>query len=173
MFDATTAGYVSVSRLLVRRSLLTIAIVAAVAIGASLFGRVLPAGFIPDEDQGILGVNVQLPPGASLERTSVLLKKVEDILAKTEGVESFQTIGGFGAVTSTYQPNYGTIFARSEAVGGAQRPSAARQGHHGRAAAAVRGDSRGDHLPVQHSHAVGIRRARRGSISSSRTAAAR
>ena len=112
VFDATTAGYVSVSRLLVRRSLLTIAIVAAVAIGAGLFARVLPAGFIPDEDQGILGVNVQLPPGASLERTSVLLKKVEDILAKTDGVESFQTIGGYGAVTSTYQPNYGTIFVR-------------------------------------------------------------
>ena len=112
VFDAATAGYVSVSRLLVRRSLLTIAIVAAVAIGAGLFARVLPAGFIPDEDQGILGVNVQLPPGTSLERTSVLLKKVEEILAKTDGVESFQTIGGYGAVTSTYQPNYGTIFVR-------------------------------------------------------------
>ena len=111
-FDATTAGYVSVSRLLVRRSLLTIAIVAAVALGASLFARVLPAGFIPDEDQGIFGVNVQLPPGASLERTSVVLKKIEDILAKTEGLDSYQTVGGFGAVTSTFQSNYGTIFVR-------------------------------------------------------------
>jgi len=111
-FDATTAGYVNVSRLLVRRSLLTIAIVAAVALGASLFARVLPAGFIPDEDQGIFGVNVQLPPGASLERTSVVLKKIEDILAKTEGLDSYQTVGGFGAVTSTFQSNYGTIFVR-------------------------------------------------------------
>jgi HAE1 family hydrophobic/amphiphilic exporter-1 len=42
----------------------------------------------------------------------VVLKKVEDILAKTDGLESFQTIGGYGAVTSTYQPNYGSIFAR-------------------------------------------------------------
>jgi HAE1 family hydrophobic/amphiphilic exporter-1 len=104
-FDATTAGYV-------RRSLLTIAIVAAVALGASLFARVLPAGFIPDEDQGIFGVNVQLPAGASLERTSVVLKKIEDILAKTEGLDSYQTVGGFGAVTSTFQSNYGTIFVR-------------------------------------------------------------
>ena len=44
-----------------------------------------------------------------------------------------------------------------EAVGGAQDRSAARERHHGRAAAEVRGDSRGDHLPVQHSHLVGIR----------------
>ena len=92
--------------------MLTIAIVAAVAIGAGLFARVIPAGFIPDEDQGIFGVNVQLPPGASLERTSDVLKKVEDILAKTEGIDSYQTIGGYGAVTNTYQPNYGTIFVR-------------------------------------------------------------
>src|SRR5436190_5852146 len=112
VFDATTAGYVSVSRQLVRRSVLTIVIVAAVALGAGLFARVIPAGFIPDEDQGIMGVNVQLPPGASLERTSAVLKKVEEILAKTNGLESFQTIGGYGAVTSTYQPNYGSIFAR-------------------------------------------------------------
>ncbi|MBL8442508.1 MAG: multidrug efflux RND transporter permease subunit [Zoogloeaceae bacterium] len=111
-FDATTSGYVSVSRLLVRRSLLTIAIVAAVGLGASLFARALPAGFIPDEDQGIFGINVQLPAGASLERTSVVLKKIEEILAKTEGLESFQTIGGYGAVTSTYQSNYGTLFVR-------------------------------------------------------------
>ena len=112
VFDATTKGYVSVSRGLVRRSLLTIAIIAAVIVGAGLFGWVLPSGFIPDEDQGILGVNVQLPPGASLERSSVVLRKVEDILAKTDGIVSYQTIGGYGAVTSTYQPNYGTIFVR-------------------------------------------------------------
>jgi HAE1 family hydrophobic/amphiphilic exporter-1 len=111
-FEVGTKGYVNVSRLLVRRSLLTIGIVAAVAIGASLFARVLPAGFIPDEDQGIFGINVQLPAGASLERTSLVLKQVEDILAKTDGLESFQTVGGYGAVTNTFQPNYGTIFVR-------------------------------------------------------------
>jgi HAE1 family hydrophobic/amphiphilic exporter-1 len=83
-----------------------------VAVGAGLFARVIPAGFIPDEDQGIFGVAVQLPPGASLERTSAVLRKVEEILAKTDGIDSFQTIGGYGAVTSTYQANYGSLFAR-------------------------------------------------------------
>jgi len=112
VFDVTTKGYVSTSRILVRHGILTILIVAAVAAGAGLFTRVIPMGFIPDEDQGIFGVNVQLPPGASIERTSAVLKKVEEILAKTEGVESFQTIGGYGAVTSTYQSNYGSIFSR-------------------------------------------------------------
>ena len=112
VFDVTTNGYVNVSRLLVRRGILTIGIVALVIVGAGLLARQIPAGFIPDEDQGIFGVNVQLPPGASLARTSTVLKQVEEILAKTEGVDSFQTIGGYGVVTNTYQPNYGSMFAR-------------------------------------------------------------
>ncbi|HEU4433369.1 MAG TPA: multidrug efflux RND transporter permease subunit, partial [Pyrinomonadaceae bacterium] len=112
VFDKTTSGYVHVSRLLVRRGILTIGIVGIVVFGAIVFARAIPAGFIPDEDQGIFGVNVQLPPGASLARTSEVLKKVEEILAKTEGVESYQTVGGYGVVTNTYQPNYGSLFAR-------------------------------------------------------------
>jgi multidrug efflux pump subunit AcrB len=102
MSCAGTKGNVSVSRLLVRRSLLTI--------GASLFARVRPAGCIPEQDQGIFGANVQIPPRASLERTSVVLKKIEDMLAKTAGLDSFQSGGDCGAVTSTYQPNDGMIF---------------------------------------------------------------
>jgi HAE1 family hydrophobic/amphiphilic exporter-1 len=96
----------------VRRAILTIVIVAVVAVGAGLFGGALPAGFIPEEDQGIFGVNVTLPPAASLERTGNVLSQVEKILTKTEGVDSFSTIGGYGVVTSTYQPNFGTIFVR-------------------------------------------------------------
>jgi multidrug efflux pump len=112
VFDVTTNGYVHVSRLLVRRGILTIGIIGVVVLGAVFFARAIPAGFIPDEDQGIFGVNVQLPPGASLARTSEVLKKVEAVLAKTEGIESYQTIGGYGVVTNTYQPNYGSLFAR-------------------------------------------------------------
>src|SRR5215468_2263931 len=109
VFDVTTNGYVSASRILVRRGILTIGIVGVVILGAGLIAGMIPAGFIPDEDQGLFGVNVQLPPGASLARTSDVLKKVEDILAKTDGLESYQTIGGYGMVTNTYQSNYGSV----------------------------------------------------------------
>jgi HAE1 family hydrophobic/amphiphilic exporter-1 len=112
VFERTTNGYIKGATFLVRRSILTILIVGVVAFGAGVFGGALPAGFIPEEDQGILGINVTLPPGSSLERTSAVLGQVEEIVSKTEGVESYQTIGGYGLVTSTYQPNFGTLFVR-------------------------------------------------------------
>jgi HAE1 family hydrophobic/amphiphilic exporter-1 len=112
VFDTATKGYLSVARLLIRRSIITILLVGVVIVGVVLLGRTLPAGFIPDEDQGLFGVNVQLPPAASLERTSGVLRTVEEILGKEEAVDSYQTIGGYGAVTSTYQPNFGSVFVR-------------------------------------------------------------
>ena len=112
VFERITKGYVAGSRFLVRRAFLTIVIVAIVALGAAFFGGLLPAGFIPEEDQGIVGINVTLPPGSSLERTSAVLAQVEEIVGKTEGIDSYQTIGGYGVVTSTYQPNFGTVFVR-------------------------------------------------------------
>ena len=111
-FERVTSGYVAGAQLLVRRSILTIGIIGLVAVGGALFGGALAAGFIPEEDQGILGINVTLPAGASLERTSAVLSQVEEIVGKSEGVESYQTIGGYGVVTSTYQPNFGTVFVR-------------------------------------------------------------
>jgi hydrophobic/amphiphilic exporter-1 (mainly G- bacteria), HAE1 family len=112
VFDWATNGYMHGATLLVRKSLITIGLVVVVAVGAALFGGALPSGFIPEEDQGIFGVNVQLPPGASLERTAGVLTMVEEIIAKAPGVEAMTTIGGYGLVTSTYQPNFGTVFVR-------------------------------------------------------------
>src|SRR5436190_735264 len=112
VFAPATTGSIRLARLLLRRSVVTILLVGVVVVGVGLLGRRIPAGFIPDEDQGLFGVAVQLPPAASLERTSAMLRKVEEILAKVEAVDSYQTIGGYGAVTSTYQPNFGSIFVR-------------------------------------------------------------
>src|SRR5262249_45758714 len=107
--QCSSSGVVCFPRLLFRRAVVTILFVGVVIVGVGLLGRALPAGFIPDEDQGLFGVNVQLPPAASLERTSAVLRKIEEILAKVDGVESYQTIGGDSgarAATSTTQSNF-------------------------------------------------------------------
>ena len=111
-FDASTKGYVSVSRLFVRRAILCIAALLFALAGTGLFGKVLPTGFVPDEDQGIFMVNVQLPPASSLERTDGVLRKVEEILGRTEGIEAYNAIGGLGMLTNSFNTNYGSFFVR-------------------------------------------------------------
>ena len=133
-----------------RKALLTILLVVVVILGAGLIGRQLPAGFIPDEDQGLLGVNVQLPPGASLERTAAVLTRVEQIVAKTEGVDSFATIGGFGLVTNTYQPNFGTILVRLKPWEERHGPALNVRGIMASLQREFVNDPRGDRLPLQH-----------------------
>jgi HAE1 family hydrophobic/amphiphilic exporter-1 len=111
-FDKVTGGYVGIAKHLVRRSFITILLIGVVVAGAGFFAGKVPAGFVPEEDQGIMGIALQLPPGSSLNRTSAAMQQAEAILAKTEGVDSYQSIGGYGAVTSTYQSNFATIFVR-------------------------------------------------------------
>jgi HAE1 family hydrophobic/amphiphilic exporter-1 len=121
-FDHATKGYVGIAKHLVRRSILSILLVGGVVVGAAFFAGKVPAGFVPEEDQGIMGVAMQLPPGSSLNRTSFAMEQVEQVLAKTEGVESYQSIGGYGAVTATYQPNFATIFVRLKPWDERKRP---------------------------------------------------
>ena len=77
--------------------------VAAMVLG---FGQ-LPGGFVPDEDQGYFFVNVELPPGASLERTREVMDRVTKILMETPGVENVVSVGGFSLLNSIIGVNSG------------------------------------------------------------------
>jgi hydrophobe/amphiphile efflux-1 (HAE1) family protein len=70
-----------------------------------------PTGFIPEQDQGYLISVVQLPPGATLDRTEAVLKKAIDIILTTPGVEHVAPFAGLDATTFTVASNAGTIFS--------------------------------------------------------------
>ena len=70
-----------------------------------------PTGFIPEQDQGYLITVLQLPPGASLERTEQVVKQAIDIILKTPGVEHVAPFAGLDATTFTVASNSGTIFS--------------------------------------------------------------
>jgi HAE1 family hydrophobic/amphiphilic exporter-1 len=70
-----------------------------VAVGTGLLGKTLPSGFLPEEDQGFLYVNVQLPFAASLERTVAVCKQAEDIALATPGVQDCTTVAGFSLLS--------------------------------------------------------------------------
>jgi HAE1 family hydrophobic/amphiphilic exporter-1 len=111
-FDRTASGYVRVAGMLTRRAFLTIIILVAVGFGVVGLAGALPKGFVPDEDQGLVIVNVKLPNASSLERTDKVCRQIEEIMKRAPGVESFNTIGGLGMLNNTFTTNVASILVR-------------------------------------------------------------
>ncbi|MCY1074018.1 efflux RND transporter permease subunit [Archangium lansingense] len=74
----------------------------------ALLYRVMPTGFIPEEDQGYLIVAVQGPEGTSLDYTRQVLLQAEEVLRKQKEVADIFTVGGFSLLGTG--PNYGVLF---------------------------------------------------------------
>ncbi len=70
----------------------------------------LPTSFLPTEDQGYLIVSVQLPDAASLDRTSTVVDQLDQIFAKTPGVENWFVLGGFSLLDGSASSNAATVF---------------------------------------------------------------
>src|SRR6266581_2227323 len=99
LFGRGTELYVRLCGGFLRKSALALAVIAAFALGAGFFGSRLPSSFLPDEDQGYLFVNMDLPNAASLERTSAAARQVEEILANTPGVQYTTSVVGFSLLS--------------------------------------------------------------------------
>jgi HAE1 family hydrophobic/amphiphilic exporter-1 len=109
IFGRATDGYVSLSRTLIRKSGLAVAALLLFGVVAIFFGWKLPSGFLPDEDQGYVYINLQLPNSASLERTEQAAREIENILAKTPGVQYTTSVIGF-SLLSYIQTSYNAFF---------------------------------------------------------------
>jgi hydrophobe/amphiphile efflux-1 (HAE1) family protein len=84
--------------------------VALIGIAGVQFFRA-PTGFIPEQDQGYLITVLQLPPGATLDRTEAVVKRAIDIIMSTPGVEHVAPFAGLDATTFTIASNAATIFS--------------------------------------------------------------
>ena len=109
-FDWITAGYGSIVGGLTRKAARSMLLLVLVCGGIYGLGKVVPGGFIPDEDKGYLFVAVELPEGASLQRSDALLKQVEEIVGNTEGVRSAISISGMSILNSLSFPNSAMMF---------------------------------------------------------------
>jgi HAE1 family hydrophobic/amphiphilic exporter-1 len=99
MFERGTGIYVQLCGGVLRKGVLALVVIAAFGIGAGFFGSRLPSSFLPDEDQGYVYINMDLPHAASLERTSAAASQVEEILANTPGVEYTTSVVGFSLLS--------------------------------------------------------------------------
>ena len=110
-FEQLSNAYGSLTRRLVRALAVVVVIyVGLIAAAGFEFSRE-PTGFIPEQDQGYLITVLQLPPGASLQRTEQVVKRAVDIILKTPGVEHVAPFAGLDATTFTVASNAGTIFS--------------------------------------------------------------
>ncbi|MCF8714809.1 efflux RND transporter permease subunit [Joostella atrarenae] len=107
-FDNLTGKYVKVLKLIVNRRVVTFGLLGAFCAGIFFTNQVLPAGFIPNEDQGMIYAIIQTPPGATLERTNEVAKKLQKICEETEGVKSVSSLAGYEIMTEGRGSNAGT-----------------------------------------------------------------
>jgi multidrug efflux pump len=111
-FEWTRGRYLTGVGALMRKSALALVGLGCFWFAAGALFRSLPAGFLPDEDQGTIFVAVRLPDAASAERTDAATAKVEKIINGTPGVLGTFTIGGTDISTRTSGPNVATIVTR-------------------------------------------------------------
>src|ERR1700756_44401 len=110
MFERGTGIYVQLCGGVLRKGVLALVVIAAFGIGAGFFGSRLPSSFLPDEDQGYVYINMDLPNAASLERTSEAARQVEDILTHTPGVKYTTSVVGFSLLSFVRTTNNGFFF---------------------------------------------------------------
>ena len=68
---------------------------------------ILPTGFIPNEDQGMVYINVDAPPGATVERSQEVLNQVQAALLPFDEIETISTLAGYSLMTETEGASYG------------------------------------------------------------------
>ena len=109
-FEQATDGYVRWSGVLVRKTAVVLVLLLAFCIAAGFFAHLVPSSFLPDEDQGYAYINLQLPNGASLERTTAVAADIEKIIADTPGVRYSTSVVGF-SLLSFVRTSYNAFFA--------------------------------------------------------------
>jgi HAE1 family hydrophobic/amphiphilic exporter-1 len=113
IFGHGTDLYVRLCGGFIRKGALAFVVIAAFGIGAVFFGSRLPTSFLPDEDQGYVYINMQLPNAASQQRTAAAARDVEKILSETPGIQYYSSVIGFSLlsyVRTSYNAFYFVTF---------------------------------------------------------------
>ena len=108
-FEWATNRYLAGVGIMIRRSAFALIALGIFWVAGAWLFKILPAGFLPDEDQAAFFVPVRLPDGASIDRTDAAVAKLEERLKKVKGVESWFVIGGTDFTTQTSASNVATM----------------------------------------------------------------
>jgi len=107
----TTDSYMSLASIISRKAMRNAIYIVVFSVLAGVFGKLVPGGFIPEEDMGYLYVNLTLPDAASLQRSNEISKEVEDILMEIPEVEYITNATGYNMLANgTKSSNVGFMF---------------------------------------------------------------
>lgn len=107
-FEFVTGKYVNLLTHIVNRRSFTYGIFFLFAVGTFLLNDTLPAGFIPNEDQGMIYAIIQMPPGSTLERTNDVSRQLQNIAEEVDGIASVSSLAGYEILTEGRGSNAGT-----------------------------------------------------------------
>jgi hydrophobe/amphiphile efflux-1 (HAE1) family protein len=103
--DWVRDGYGAIVARLVRISIIGLVLVVGSMAGIWGLGKITPTGFLPEDDQGAFFVIMQLPDGASIARTTDVVRQVEEILKRETAVADYSATIGLNFVDNYSQPN--------------------------------------------------------------------
>jgi len=106
-FEKLTKGYSHILSKFATKTSVTFGVLFAFLVLTFLTSKILPSGFIPMEDQGMVYVSVTTPQGATVERTDKVLDQITSMAQKIDGVENVTTLAGYSIVTEIAGSTYG------------------------------------------------------------------
>ncbi len=107
-FNRLNVRYALLLKRIVNRRMITFLILTIFGLGIMGINKVLPSGFIPNEDQGMIYAIVQTPPGSTLERTNDIARQLQKVSEEIEGVASVTALAGYEILTEGRGSNAGT-----------------------------------------------------------------
>ena len=146
VFERATDGYVRWSAVLIQKTAVMLILLVVFGVAAFFFAGRVPSSFLPDEDQGYAFVNLQLPNGASLERTTAAAADVEKILAEYSRSEIRDQRRGLQFVELCAHQLQRVLFRHFQTMGRAQDSRRTISGHQGGIEPATQPASRGNCL---------------------------
>jgi HAE1 family hydrophobic/amphiphilic exporter-1 len=108
-YDGLSNRFQKLLGVIINRRFITFGILFLFLFFTGIIGKLLPSGFIPNEDQGMFYVSVTTPPGATLERTKEVVNDIQKAAQNLEGVESVSSLSGTNILSDGTGATYGTV----------------------------------------------------------------
>lgn len=109
-FDRRVEGYLGFSKTIARHAGRALVFIAVIAGAVFALMRIVPNGFLPQEDQGYLMIGINLPNAASLERTQEAVKEIQQIVSRLPEVQYTAGVSGFNLLSGVASSNSGVLF---------------------------------------------------------------